>query len=156
MSDALRLYHYTARHHAAEIMRHGALDRGGIPIPTKRGDGISGIVRGYQWLTSDPSWRQGWATMLVVRCDRTECRLVVTIPEKQSHRLSHWPEVAGDFGYRGETARRFAALGGGSDPETWYLFEGPIPYEWVALVERRPGLLERSHGLLENVGGAGL
>ena len=138
MTEHRRLFHYTARHHAAEIRATGAIDRGGIPIPTKRGDALSGIVRGFQWLTTDATWRQGWATRKLTRCDRTECRLVVTIPERQVHRLLHWPAVARDFGYRAEVARRFAALGTGSDPATWYVFEGPIPYDWVALVEDRP------------------
>jgi hypothetical protein len=138
MSEGRRLYHYTARHHADEIMQHGAIDRGGVSIPDRSGNGLLGVVRGYQWLTTDATWAQGWNTRTLVRCDRTECRLVVLIPERQLHRLSRWTEVARDFGYRAEVARRFAALGTGSDPTTWYVFEGPIPYEWVALVEDRP------------------
>lgn len=154
MSDGIRLYHYTARHHADEIMAHGAIDRGGIPIPTRSGDAMSGIARGFQWLTSDPSWRQGWATRETIGCDRTECRLIVLVPEKQAHRLMPWVEVAHDFGYRGDLARRFAAIGTGSNPTTWYVFDGPIPYDWVALVETRPRL--PAAGVPENVRGSGL
>ncbi len=149
-----RLYHYTAQHHADEIAATGAIDRGGIPIPTRTGDGLLGVAPGYQWLTTDARWAQGWATRQKIRCDRTECRLVVLIPERQTHRLLPWSEVARDFGYRPEIARRFAALGTGSDPATWFVFEGPIPYEWVALVEDRPAATSES--LLENVRGAGL
>jgi hypothetical protein len=138
MTDPRRLYHYTARHHADEIREHGAIDRGGVPIPNRSGDEILGVVRGWQWLTTDPSWRQGWATKHTIGCDRTECRLVVDVPVIELHRLSRWTEVARDFGFRAAQARRFAALGTGSDPSTWYVFEGPIPYAWVVAVERRP------------------
>ena len=132
------LYHYTARHHADEIREHGAIDRGGVPISDRGGEALLGIARGFQWLTTDASWRQGWATRREIRCDRTECRLVVEIPVLELHRLSRWTEVARDFGYRPDVARRFAALGTGSDPATWYLFEGAIPYAWVKAVEARP------------------
>jgi hypothetical protein len=154
MTDGRRVYHYTARHHADEIAATGAIDRGVIPIPTRTGDAISGIVRGYQWLTTDARWAQGWATRQKIRCDRTECRLVVAIPILDLHRLSPWAQVARDFGYRPEVARRFAALGTGSDPATWFVFEGAIPYAWVITVEDRPAATSES--LLEDVRGAGL
>lgn len=138
MTGARRLFHYTARHHADDIRRSGAIDRGGVPIPSDSGEEVVGIAPGFQWLTTSDDWCQGWATRLIVSCDRTECRLVVRIPILERHRLARWVAVAADFGYGAETARRFAALGSGSDPSTWYLFDGAIPYAWVTAVERRP------------------
>jgi len=134
-----RLFHYTALHHAAEIRATGAISRGAVPIPSADGQALAGLAPGWQWLTSDPEWGQGWATRQVVTCDRTECRFVVLVPLEELHRLYRWDRTAVQFGYDAETAARFAALGTGSDPARWWLFKGSIPAAWLVALERRPG-----------------
>jgi len=138
-----RLYHYTALHHADEIRASGAIARGGIPIPDADGETLVGVAPGWQWLTTSDDWRQSWATRQTIRCDRTECRLVVSIPLLELERLQRWDTVAPLFGYTTETQLRLGRLGGGSDAtsSSWYVFKGRIPYAWVVGVERRPGLV---------------
>jgi hypothetical protein len=134
------LYHYTAEHHAREIMAGAGITGGAVPIPSKDGKTLAGVTPGWQWLTDDPTWRQSWATRQAITCDRTECRLVVAVPLLELHRLLRWSRVAADFGYSPELARAFAELGGGSaaDAEHWRVFGGPIPADWIVRLERRP------------------
>ena len=133
-----RLFHYTALHHAEEIRASGGITRGAVPIPSADGQAPAGLAPGWQWLTSDPDWAQGWATRQVVTCDRTECRFVVLVPLEEMDRLFRWDRTAVQFGYDAETAARFAALGTGSDPARWWLFKGSIPAAWLVALERRP------------------
>ncbi|HYW27704.1 MAG TPA: hypothetical protein VE953_26265, partial [Terriglobales bacterium] len=126
-----RLFHYTALHHAEEIRASGGITRGAVPIPSADGQAPAGLAPGWQWLTSDPDWAQGWATRQVVTCDRTECRFVVLVPLEEMDRLFRWDRTAVQFGYDAETAARFAALGTGSDPARWWLFKGSIPAAWL-------------------------
>ncbi|MFL5688679.1 MAG: hypothetical protein ACJ77I_06790 [Chloroflexota bacterium] len=134
-----RLFHYTALHHAEEIMRSGGISSGGIPIPDPSGEHLERVERGWQWLTTSDDWAQPWATRKTVRCDRTEVRFVVEIPLLELHRLRRWDAVASDFGYRPEIARAFADLAGG-DSSAWHVFRGTIPRSWLRGVEKRPGL----------------
>jgi len=134
-----RLYHYTAEHHAEQILKSGAISRGGVPIPAKDGDTLEGVAPGWQWLTSSDDWSQSWATRQVTDCDRTECRFVVEIPLLELPRLYRWHKAAGDFGFTPELAERFAKLGGGDgDTSSWFIFRGTIPRAWLVTLERRP------------------
>jgi hypothetical protein len=138
-SRGRRLYHYTARHHADDILKHGGITRGAVPIPAADGETIDSFAPGWQWLTSDDSWQQSWATNIMIGCDRTECRFVVEIPLLQLEWLRPWTLAAADFGYTHETAERIAQLGGGSgDTSSWYIFGGPIPRSWLVELEKRP------------------
>ena len=134
-----RLFHYTALHHAEDIMRSGGISRGGIPIPSADGARLERVERGWQWLTTSDDWAQPWATRKVVRCDRTEVRFVVEVPLLELHRLRRWDAVAADFGYRPLIAQAFADLAGG-DSSAWHVFQGTIPHSWLRGVEKRPGL----------------
>jgi hypothetical protein len=134
-----RYYHYTALHHAEQIVASGAISRGGIPIPDPSGEYLDGVIRGWQWLTPDDRWDQPWATRQIMRCDRTEVRFVVEIPLLELDRLRRWDDVAVDFGFGPHAARRFADLAGG-DSSSWYVFGGVIPKRWIIGVEKRPGL----------------
>lgn len=134
-----RLFHYTALHHAEEIMRSGGISSGGIPIPDPAGECLERVERGWQWLTTSDDWAQPWATRERVRCDRTEVRFVVEVPVLELHRLRRWDAVAADFGYGTELARAFAHLAGG-DSSAWHVFQGTIPRSWLRGVEKRPGL----------------
>jgi hypothetical protein len=136
---ARRFYHYTALHHAEKIMQSGGLTRGGIPIPDPSGQDVGRALYGWQWLTKDDDWAQGWATNRLVTCDRTEVRFVVEIPLLERHRCRQWDAVAADFGFRPHTNAVFAACVGG-DSSTWYVFEGSVPRGWLTAIERRPGL----------------
>lgn len=134
-----RFLHYTALHHAEDIVRSGAINRGGIPIPDPSGEYLAGQERGWQWLTKSEEWSQPWATQQVITCDRTEVRFTVEIPLLDLDRLYRWDAVAADFGYRPDIARKFADLAGG-DSSCWFVFNGTIPKRWLRSVEKRPGL----------------
>lgn len=134
----MKLLHYTARHHAEEILLAGAISKGGIPVPDASGEFLAGHVPGWQWLTDDATWRQSWATQISIRCDRTEVRLVVEIPLLELHRLKRWDAVAAEFGYPPDLARQFAQIGGGTDSSHWFVFRGPIPISWLLRLESRP------------------
>lgn len=145
----MKLFQYTALHHVTEIWKHGAIDKGGIPVPDASGKFLAGHVPGWQWLTDDPEWHQSWATQITLHCDRTECRMVLEIPVLELHRLKRWDAVAAEFGYPPDLAKAFAEIGGGtvhsvagtSTPSTsshWFVFQGPIPITWIVGLERRP------------------
>ena len=133
------LYHYTALHHAEEIVRSGSISHGGVPIPDTTGEFLERVANGWQWLTTSDAWDQPWATRKLVTCDRTEVRFVVDVPILERHRLLRWDTVAPDFGYKPAYAKAFADLGGG-DSSSWFIFSGAIPKAWLKQVEKRPGL----------------
>jgi hypothetical protein len=151
--SARQYYHYTALHHAEEIIAAGGISKGGIPIPDPSGEYLDdprggpclrlplAAARGWQWLTKRADWAQPWATRQIIDCDRTEVRFVVEIPLLELDRLRRWDDVAADFGYTPEIGRRFAALAGG-DSSSWFVFGGVIPKRWILAVEKRPGLGE--------------
>lgn len=134
------LFHYTARHHAAEIRAAGAISRGAVPIPTADGMELEALAPGFQWLTESDDWAQPWATRSRSACDRTECRLVVAIPATALRRLYRWADVYARFGYTTESATRLARINGGSvdAARSWHVFAGAIPYRWVVRVDERP------------------
>jgi hypothetical protein len=138
-----RLYHYTAKHHAEGIIRDRSIHGGVIPVPDAGGEYLAGTVPGWQWLTSDPAWRQSWATQLKHNCDRTEVRFTVAIPLLELHRLQRWDKVAADYGYDAELARKFREIGGGTDSSQWFIFRGAIPADWIVGFDERP---ERTEG----------
>lgn len=132
-------YHYTALHHAEEIVASGGISRGGIPIPDPSGEYLDGIERGWQWLTTSADWAQPWATRTLTACDRTEVRFTVEIPLLDLDRLARWDNIAVAFGYSKRSAERLAQFGGG-DSSSWFVVWGTIPKSWFRTVEKRPGL----------------
>lgn len=134
----MRVFHYTALHHARDIIVSGAISKGAIPVPDAAGEYLVGHVPGWQWVTTDADWRQSWATRLHHTCDRTEVRLVVEIPLLELHRLKQWDKVAADYGYTPAIAKAFAEINGGTDSSPWFVFQGPIPTRWIVDQERRP------------------
>lgn len=135
----MRVYHFTATHHAAGIARDGEMHGGVIPIPSADGQYLDAVEHGWQWLTTDPTWRQSWATALKADCDRTEVRLTIEIPLVDLSRLKRWDAVAPEYGYTPPIAERFAKLGGGSgDTSSWRVFRGSLPADWITAVDARP------------------
>lgn len=134
----MRVFHYTATHHAREILVSGAISRGHIPVPDAAGEYLAGHIPGWQWVTTDAEWRQSWATRIKHNCDRTEVRFVLEIPLLELHRLKRWDAVAANYGYTPDLAQQFAEIGGGKDSSHWYVFQGPIPAAWIVDLERRP------------------
>lgn len=124
----MKLYHYTGTHHIEGIRTKGILPGN---VPTPRGD----VVYGFVWLTTDSDWRQPWATMHTLDCDRTAVRFTIVIPKSARGCLHDWTDVAPAFGYRGAMLEAFNFQGRGA---AWRLFEGHIPRGWLRGIEVRP------------------
>lgn len=127
----MKLFHYTGTHHIDGIRQKG-IRSGGLVVPTTAGNRI---VRGWQWLTDDPSWQQGWATMETLDCDRTEVRFIVAIPKSHRNKLHRWDALSEMFAKW--WVDDFREQGGG-DSSHWYVFQGPIPFGWTRGMEQRP------------------
>lgn len=94
------------------------------------------LQNGYQWLTSNPDFKQSWAKGTGrLPYKRNEVRLTVSIPEEFYKNLKPWeqmklltPAVAGLLSLYG-------------DPENWLLYEGTISPEWVTEIVNNEDLL---------------
>lgn len=133
MSVIGRLYHFTGRHHVAGI-RQAGITAGGIPL---RDTGR--ILWGFQWLTDDPAWSQGWATMRTLDCDRTEARFTVAIPKGDRGNLIRWTDLGPRLGFTPEQMAWFSEFGGyGADH--WWLYRGRIRPSWLRDLTYRPAM----------------
>ena len=90
----MRLYHFTPRHRLEPVLRHG-LSRGLTPIV------IGGkLVRipGYQWLTTNPDFRQSWNDASLLPFDRTAYRIQLAVPRSAAPQLLPWPTWKAELG----------------------------------------------------------
>ena len=132
------LYHYTGLDHLEGIRRDG-LTLGMLPLWAAGGWQIR---RGYQWLTDDPNWKQGWATDQIGACgDRTSVRVAVEVPESERRNLFRWNTFAlAVLGLDRHALDSFNAAGG-SDGQSWWVYRGPIPVDWLREWESKPEAL---------------
>ena len=119
------LYHFCPKWMLAGIVRDG-LTKGSIPF--MNADGKVMLRYGYQWLTMNPDFNQSWNEGSSLPYDRTECRLLVTIPPgDQWERLIPWLSNCQ------ELSNMHVDLNSYGDPENWIVFRGKIPVEWLCL-----------------------
>jgi hypothetical protein len=113
----MELYHFTAQRFLSGIKRvglvHGALVVRETP-PT--------IVRGWQWLTRNPSFEQEWAIGSgVLPYKRNEVRLTFHVPAVRESELSEAYDILSMLG----------------DPENWMLWHGIMPAAWITNIDHK-------------------
>ena len=130
-NTAIRIYHFTGRDHIAGIRKEG-IRAGTVYTP----DG--NFYRGWTWLTADFRFdAQHWATNRSGMCgDRTEIRIAIQIPQHAIGLLVPWSKVYRLFGISKTDFIGFN-LAGCSDGESWFLYRGDIPQEWIVEVVQR-------------------
>lgn len=84
-------------------------------------------MNGYQWLTTDNDYDQAWAAQSPQLRGRTEVRLSVVVPALEFNNLKHWVDICGDD----DLAAALKEQGG---CDSWWLFKGVIPPEWIKAV----------------------
>ena len=122
----MNLRHYTSPWHIAGIAAHG-LTRG--DVPTSPTGGFNAV-----WFTDDASDPEGDAHGL--NDFKTAYRLTVTIPDGALDRLCRWTDLCDALDVAPAWAAILNDLGGGK-ADTWYVFRGVVPVDWITRVERR-------------------
>ena len=90
------------------------------------------IVRGHQWLTSEPDpKKQSWATSVMIPYSRTAYRLTVLVPNRLTKNLhnSRWLRRA----LGNENAH---IIDNWEGSEKWLVYAGMIPPRWIVKVEK--------------------
>jgi hypothetical protein len=126
----VNLYHFTAKRFLAGILRDG-ITLGKLlvriePFPVFR--------PGWQWLTTNPDFRQEWAEgtgRLPYR--RNEVRITVIVPAADFlSRCRTWSQVRFLVPDVADTLDAFG------DPENWWVYEGSIPPDWLGPIDEGP------------------
>lgn len=124
----MTLYHFCPAHMVKGVQRRG-LRLGRFPLmaynPLRLREGV-------QWLTaeSDPK-EQSWATSHMVKYSRTAYRLTIEIPPHKEWKLKTAVEYVD-----GMHPDNQSVVIDWPGHEDWYIYEGNIPAEWIALLER--------------------
>jgi hypothetical protein len=82
---------------------------------------------GFQWLTSNPEWAQSWCVLGSLPFPKNAYRIKILIPETGIHRLTKWSEMCA----RGRPDCAEEINSKAVDWHNWWVFYGPIPYNWV-------------------------
>ena len=124
----MKLYHFTSTHHVDKCLQEG-IKLGSIPVVE---DNSFKLISGYQWLTSNPDFKQEWANTeySTLPYDRTAHRLTIIIPKTDRKNLYKWQDVC-------ETFNIDEYMNAYGDPENWYVFEGRIKPSWIRSVENK-------------------
>lgn len=138
----MRLYHFCCDHVAPDVRLRGLM-KGCLWTSVNN----KMVIRpGFQWLTSDPEWSaQRWADRVSLKCDRTDFRATVELPERPLFgRLRDWTETKTLLRLLG--CDEEAILNGYERPgsATWHTFEGSIPVSYFAAFDENPGRTGRT------------
>lgn len=132
----MKLFHFCGKHFVESILREG-LTKGTFPRPTKSG---WDFTRFRQWLTEEPdASKQSWATRHTLHYGRTDCRLIVDIPDEYMGNLKRAVDYVQNMP---REYRRIVTDWPGSDK--WFIYIGVIPPEWIALPEGEQNEKEKS------------
>lgn len=132
----MKLFHFCGRRFVESILREG-LTKGTFPKPTKLG---WDFTRFRQWLTEEPDAnKQSWATRYTIHYGRTDCRLIVDIPDEYMGNLKRAVEYVQNMP---REHRRIVTDWPGSDK--WFIYIGVIPPEWITLPEGKQNEKEKS------------
>lgn len=117
------LYHFCAARDVRSVLREG-LTKGMTPIFK---DGEPRMMQRTQWLTADKDpERQSWNTRHLVQYSRTAYRLTVSIPYSRRKKLVKATEFIKIL-----TEENAALVRDWAGSESWYIFFGNIPPEWI-------------------------
>jgi len=124
----MKLYHFTSPLHVEGCRKEG-ICKGSIPLSI---EGKIGLLPGWQWLTTNPDFNQGWANTeyTTLPYDRTAFRLTVVIPKTAQKKLFKWLDICN----RLPIDSHFNAYGG---PENWYVFRGRIKPSWIRQIVQK-------------------
>lgn len=128
----LVLYHYTAAHCVQKIQRRG-LTKGALPWNLDS-QGNPTLRRGFQWLTTNPTWSQPWCLLGSLPFPRNAYRITVLVPPEQQRRVFAWLELCRRC--QPDSAEEINRTGG--DVENWRVFHGPIPPQWFLAIDKNP------------------
>lgn len=121
-------YHFCSRRHVKSIQRHG-LTEGGLAVQTPTGFHLR---TGFQWLTKDgEKANQSWATRNLIKYSRTDYRLTLNIPDEYVGKKLLSRE---EFELKYPESKLLFLGWDGSD--SWMVFEGSIPKEWIIDVQK--------------------
>ena len=136
----MRLYHFTCSDGLVGIKLQGI--RGGS-LSIFSGDRVR-FRPGFQWLTSNPEWSgQRWADQVELKCDRTEYRFTVDLPDRPLYgTLRDWQATKTLLRLLGcdEEAIREGYERPGSD--SWWTFEGMVPRGCIVGCKQNPRRLQ--------------
>lgn len=136
------LYHFTAPHLAASIQKEG-ITRGFVP------DYVGGkiVLRpNLISLTVDSRFAaQDWCENSTLPYDRAAVRFTIAIPRAQEDKVIHWLQFCNNGGIHEKMA---AILNEFGSPQSWRLWRGQIPVEWICNIQRKPVLIQQNAVLL--------
>jgi len=130
----MKLYHFCPGHSLAGIKKEGLT----IGAMTSIINGKIKIVRGYQWLTVNPSFSQDWNTHYTLPYNRTDYRITVKIP-KGNPCIWHWKEMCKNPLLK-EAAETLNSFG---DWESWYVYCGHVKPGWFREIVMNPVLAKK-------------
>ena len=120
------LYHFTSKHHIEGCKRQGI--KLGVLPDFKNGKVV--LVKGFQWLTTNPNFSQEWNTQQEIKYDRTEYRITIQIPRIYKHKILNWLELSKN----NKVAKYLNAFG---DRENWRIFKGIIRPTWFEAIDHK-------------------
>lgn len=136
------LYHFTSNHNIASILK-GGISKGVLPWNIDR-HGNETFRRGFQWLTTNPSFTQPWCLLGSLPYSRNAHRITVHIPTGYQQNVLSWPELVRRC--KPDCAEELNRTGG--DTENWRLFHGRIPPSWFLEVTRNTGEMLTAQSLV--------
>ena len=129
----MKLYHFCSKKHINSIQSEG-LTRGTIPLFDENSQPVS-LIKGFQWLTSNPAWHQEWDSESHLPYARNDYRITVAIPKSHRPKLAKWDAI--ESGAE-ELQRSQEILNSFGDPENWYVYAGRIKPGWFRGIDPHP------------------
>lgn len=117
----LELYHFTSPVHLPGILKEG-ITKGVIPLS---GLPFPKFLTGYQWLTTNPNFKQSWNEGSTLPYDRNAYRLTIKIPNFHILKIKRWTQVCHKLTPLADD------LNGFGDPENWRVFKGVVRLQWI-------------------------
>lgn len=130
----MKLYHYTSTLHIGQIIDHGYLSRGDIPLTNSLKYGQEGHA---VWFTTCDYANRNDHGLISPICDKSEIRFTADIPPSDP-RLFKWLEFARLNKVKQGWYDVLNECGGGY-ADTWWLFVCPIATSDLKVAQKRNG-----------------
>lgn len=130
----MKLYHYTSTLHLPDIIEHGSLWKGDIPLTNSMRIGQEG---NGVWLTTCAYAKRNDHGLGNPICDKSEIRFTVEIDENDP-RLFKWSEFAHLNKVEKSWYNSINKTGGGL-ADTWWLFMSPIAIARLKVAQKFTG-----------------